>query len=291
MDPELFLTHLFCLFDDLLPRQRLRQRGFAPSLSDSEVLTMEVAGEFWGFEKEADLYRHFRWHFASLFPALLHVDRTTFTRQMANLWAVKYHLWRRLLPRLSFDPCICILDSMPVPVCRFSRAKRCRLFAGEASYGKDSLQPGTFYGFRLHVKICWPGVITAFELTAANGADVTAAADLLEHTRGWALADRAYASERLKTDLREQDLTLLTPHQTKKHEKSPWPFWLVIKRRRVETVLGQLVERFRAKRTWARDFWHLCSRWLRKVLAHTAGVFLCQQQGIGDLHLRELVAA
>ena len=98
MDPDLVLTHIFCLVDDLLPRERLRQRGFAPTLADSEVLTMELAGEFWGLEKESDLYRHFRWHFAHLFPALLQFDRTTFTRQMANLWAVKYLLWRRLLP-------------------------------------------------------------------------------------------------------------------------------------------------------------------------------------------------
>lgn len=57
------------------------------------------------------------------------------------------------------------------------------------SYGTDSLQPGPFYGFGLHVKISWPGVITAFGLTAANGADVTAAADLLEQSRGLALTE------------------------------------------------------------------------------------------------------
>lgn len=291
MDPELFLTHIFCLIDDLLPRERLRQRGFSPRLTDSEVLTMEIAGEFWGLEKETDLYRHFRWYHTDLFPALGEVSRTTFTRQMANLWRIKECIWRALLTQVRFDPCISILDSMPVPICRFSRAKRSRLFSGQASYGKDSLQPGTFYGFRLHVKINWPGVITAFELTPANGADVTAAADLLELAHGWALGDRAYASKTLKAELHTQALALLTPHQTRKHEKTPWPFWLVLKRRRVETVLGQLVERFRAKRTWARDLWHLCSRWLRKVLAHTVGVFLCQQQGLPDLHLRELVAA
>lgn len=290
MDPELFITHIFCLCDDLLPRERLRQRGFAPELSDSEVLAMELVGEFLGLEKEIDLYRYFRWHYAHLFPAIARVHRTSFTRQMANLWGVKYLVWRRVLERVHFDPLVSILDSMPVPVCRFSRAKRSRLFSGQASYGKDSLQPGTYYGFRLHVRICWPGVITGFELTAANGADVTAAVDLLEQVRGWALADRAYASQRLKDELRPQGLALLTPAQTRKHEKVRWPFWLVLKRRRVETVLGQLVERFRAKRTWARNLWHLCSRWLRKVLAHTVGILLCQQNGLADLHLRELVA-
>jgi hypothetical protein len=291
MDPELFLTHIFCLVDDLLPRQPLRQRGFAPALSDSEVLTMELVGEFLGLEKETDLYRFFRWHYAHLFPAIRKVHRTSVTRQMANLWGVKYLVWRRVLGQVRFDPFISILDSMPVPICRFSRAKRSRLFAGEASYGKDSLQPGTYYGFRFHVRICWPGVITGFEITAANGADVTAAADLLEQVRGWALGDRAYASKLLKEQKRAEGLLLLTPAQTRKHEKVPWPFWLMLKRRRVETVLGQLVERFRAKRTWARDLWHLCSRWLRKVLAHTVGVFLCQQHGLPDLHLRDLIAA
>ncbi|HEV2149879.1 MAG TPA: hypothetical protein VGR37_20945 [Longimicrobiaceae bacterium] len=68
MDPELFLTHIFCLCDDLLPRQRLRQRGFAPALSDSEVLAMELADEFLGLEKETDLYRFFRWHYTLSSP-------------------------------------------------------------------------------------------------------------------------------------------------------------------------------------------------------------------------------
>ncbi len=291
MDPELFLTHLFCLVDDLLPQERLRQRGFAPALSDSEVLAMEMAGEFWGIEKEVDLYRHFRWHFSHLFPALQHVSRTSLTRQMANLWVVKYLVWRRLLQQVRFDPLISSLDSMPVPVCRFSRAKRCRLFPGQASYGKDSLQPGTFFGFRLHLRVCWPGVITALELTPANASDIAAAPDLLDGARGWALGDRAYWGESFHQEMRAQGIAVLAPFQTRKYEKRPWPFWLTLTRRRIETVLSQLAGRFRAKRTWARDLWHLCSRWLRKVLAHTVGVYLCQQQGLGDLRLAQLVSA
>jgi hypothetical protein len=32
----------------------------------------------------------------------------------------------------------------------------------------------------------------------------------------------------------------------------------------------------------ARDRWHLASRWLRKVLSHTVGVYLCQQTGFSS---------
>jgi hypothetical protein len=41
-------------------------------------------------------------------------------------------------------------------------------------------------------------------------------------------------------------------------------------------VIGQPVERHHAKRVWARDAWHLWSRWQRKLLSHTLAVYLCR---------------
>jgi hypothetical protein len=40
-------------------------------------------------------------------------------------------------------------------------------------------------------------------------------------------------------------------------------------RRLIETVIGQLVERFKIEKVWARDTFHLTSRINRKLLAHT----------------------
>jgi hypothetical protein len=60
-------------------------------------------------------------------------------------------------------------------------------------------------------------------------------------------------------------------------------------RRRIETVIGQLVERYHAKRVWARDAWHLWSRWQRKLLSHTLAVWLCQQHGLGSLRFAHLL--
>ena len=60
-------------------------------------------------------------------------------------------------------------------------------------------------------------------------------------------------------------------------------------RRRIETVASQLVERYRIKRVWARDLWHLTSRFLRKVLSHTVAVLLCQRAGLSPLRFSELV--
>jgi len=55
-------------------------------------------------------------------------------------------------------------------------------------------------------------------------------------------------------------------------------------------VIGQLVERYHAKRVWARDAWHLWSRWQRKLLSHTLAVYLCQQHDLGSLRFADLLS-
>lgn len=280
MDLTTFIVSVFCITHDWLKDKRLRQRGPDPTLHDSEVLTMEVVGEFLGYDQEEEIYDYFRRHWAAFFPKLPTVHRTTFTRQAANLWRVKEQLWQELLERIDFDEQISIVDSFPQPVCRFARSKWSRLFRGEAAYGYDELAKQTFYGFRFHARICWPGVIVAAELTPANVHDLHALEDLMEGASGWVLGDRNYWSPEKKEALARQGVNLLAPYKSKKREKTRWPLWLVQKRRRIETVFSQLVGRFQAKTVWARDMWHLCSRWLRKILSHTFAVFLAQQAGL-----------
>ena len=99
MDLETFIIAVFCLVDDLVRdlcrRWRLRRRGPAPALADSEVLTIEAVGEFLGLDTDRGLHSYFRRHFGHLFPGLRLVHRTTFLRQAANLWAVKQGLKAR----------------------------------------------------------------------------------------------------------------------------------------------------------------------------------------------------
>jgi hypothetical protein len=48
MDLSTFIVAVFCLLDDWLEEKKLRQRGPSPELSDSEVLTIEIVGEYLG---------------------------------------------------------------------------------------------------------------------------------------------------------------------------------------------------------------------------------------------------
>lgn len=126
MDHITFMVTIFCHIDDWLKTQpRVRQRGPQPILADSEVLTMEVMGEYLGIDTDQAIYRHFRRHYGEWFPALRQVDRVTFGRQAANLWRVKARPWQHLLRQLEFEPALSVVDSFPLPVCRFGRAYRC----------------------------------------------------------------------------------------------------------------------------------------------------------------------
>ena len=161
MDLSTFIVAVFCLIDDRLKGRRIRQRGPAAKLSDAEVLTIEIVGEFLGTDTDKAIHLFFRRHYAEWFPALREVHRTTFARQAANLWKIKERLWQEFLALAPHNPTFALWDSMPLPACLFARAYRCRRFKGEAAFGKDTLLKQTFYGFRVHVRVCWPGVIRA----------------------------------------------------------------------------------------------------------------------------------
>jgi hypothetical protein len=290
MDLSTFIVSVFCLIDDRLKERRIRQRGPAPKLSDAEVLTIEIVGEFLGLDTDKAIYLFFRRHYAEWFPALCAVHRTTFARQAANLWAVKEMFWKHLLGRVRFDAEVSLIDSFPVPTCHFARAYRCRRLAEESAFGYDEMSKQTFYGLRAHLRVCWPGVIVEMDLAPANVHELRLAEELLEGAQeGWVLGDRNYWSPELAERLEEEELSLLAPYKSKNREGKRWPSWLVRKRRRIETVISQITERYRAKRVWARDRWHLTSRWLRKVLSHTMAVYFCQQVGLSPLRFAQLL--
>ena len=200
-------------------------------------------------------------------------------------------VWQHLAAATSRDAALVLIDSLPVPVCRFARAHRCRGFRELAAFGYDPLAHQTYYGLRLHLRVTWPGVITAATLAPANDADRAVAPQLLAGLTGWALGDSGYWSPILRAELAPAGLDLVASPRGAAAEASRWPAWLVQTRRRIETVLGQLTERYHAKRTRARDEWHLVARWMRKLASHTMGVLLCQQAGLAPLAFAQLLDA
>jgi hypothetical protein len=291
VDLSTFIVAVFCLIDDRLKGRRIRQRGPAPKLSDAEVLTMEIVGEFLGIDTDKAIFLFFRRHYGEWFPALDEIHRTTFARQAANLWKVKERLWQELLLLAPHDPAFAICDSMPLPACLFARAYRCERFRGEAAFGKDTLLKQTFYGFRVHVRVCWPGLITRVSVAPANAHELSVVPEIVEGMRGVVIGDRNYHSPRTKEELLgTMGVELLAPFSSKKRDPAPKRSALLSRfRYRIDTVFSQLTERFSIKRVWAKDLWHLTARLLRKVLSHTVAFLLNHRIGNQPLQLSKLL--
>ena len=199
-------------------------------------------------------------------------------------------MWQHLLGSIRHNPALALVDSFPLPVCQFARAYRCQRFRGEAAFGKDSLSRQTFYGFRVHVHLSWPGLITRFTVAPANVHELSVVPQLAAGTRGLLIGDRNYWSPRLTEELRQDGVTLVAPFGSRRRD--PWPRFrstLSRLRYRIDTVFGQLVDRYQAKRVWTRDAWHLRARLLRKVLSHTVAFLLNQSQGNSPLQLSKLL--
>ncbi|MDA1191991.1 MAG: IS982 family transposase [Candidatus Poribacteria bacterium] len=231
-----------------------------PQLSDRELLTIEIVGEFKGIDTDKELFAFFRREYGEWFPALRHIHRTTFVRQAANLWAVKERLREAIYRQVDADALFSIIDSFPIPVCRFARAKRCQRLREVSAYGYDCVAQLTFFGIKGHLVIEWPGVIADFRLPPGNVPDVEIAYDLLAEREGWALGDRNYWSPALFGECRTHGLELLTPYKSAKRETQRYPKELTRMRYRIDTVIGQLVERFHITKVRARDWWHQRSR-------------------------------
>jgi hypothetical protein len=271
---EEFIIAVFCCVDDLLEEmtqaQPMRQKRFAPALTDSEVITIEIVAEYQGIDADQAIWSYFRRHWLEWFPRLQ--TRSTFVRQAANLWQYKKILQHRLAAQLgAFTNTVHLVDGMPIPLCCFSRAPRCRSFKGEAAYGYCAAKKQIYYGFQGHLLISATGVITSFSLTPANGSEREALWDMVHTVQGLLIGDKGYLSLALQQELRQVGIELQTALRSNMHEARD-PAWVkLIKRMRrlIETVIGQLVERFKIEKVWARDLWHLNSRLNRKLLAHT----------------------
>ena len=93
-----FIITVFCIIDDelkkMLDGKKLRSRGRYPTLTDSEVITMEIVGEFLGKDCDKSIWEYFKNHWLHFFPKL--PDRSNFVRQAANLHVIKRSLQERI---------------------------------------------------------------------------------------------------------------------------------------------------------------------------------------------------
>jgi len=296
MSLEEFIITVFCWVEECLKSitggVRLRAGGFAPRLSDSEAITLEIVGEVLGYDGDTAIWKYFKRHWAVWFPGL--GDRSSFVRQAANLWRIKQLLHERLVAELGARAANGhIIDGFPIAVCKPVRAVRSQVLKAEADYGYCAAKREYYYGLKAHLLIDLRGVAVGITLTPANIDERDAAYDVLQAIAGLVLGDKGYIRPQFKADCEALGIDLQTPvrHNMKEHRPRWWLKLLQRIRKRIETVIGQFEQRFGLAKTRARDAWHLTNQVTRKLLAHTVGVWLNLRQGREPLDLDGLLAA
>lgn len=290
MTLEEFIIEVYCGIEERLKRfsGKVRRAGFAPSLSDSEALTIEVVGEFLGMQADKKIWEYFKTHYREWFPKL--GSRSSFVRQCSGLLPIK----QRLLAELFAIPRSDILhmtDGVPIPVIHLARSRRDRCFKGEAAYGYCASKDQHYYGFLGSVTIDSEGSLSGFSLTPANAGERET---LLANSAGIAglmLADKGFISQPLKEKLGLQGIQLQTPLRNNMTDGRNPAFirWIISTRRLVETVIGQLTERFRINAIKVKDFWHLQARIARKLLAHSIASTIAKSHGFRPTQLDALL--
>jgi DDE family transposase len=287
-----FIITVFCLIDDeykKLPKP-IRQRGFEPALSDSEVITMEVIGEFLAIDTDKGIWSYFKTHYLYLFPHLK--DRTVFVRQAANLFNVKNLIRRNLVKQLDEDT-IHIADDFPIPICTYSKATRCKRLTEYANFGYCASKDLHYFGLCGHLIINSQGLITTIDAATAHADERDVLPELIGDLRGLLLADKGYIKKELTLALKKQGLSLVTPWRKNMIQSKWMPHWLQNMlgnaRRIIETVIGQLTERFHIEKVRAKDLWHFSSRLIRKALSHTTAVLVCKLLKLPTLQFEKLI--
>jgi hypothetical protein len=296
MDRDRFIITVYCLVAERyrLVKEKffIRRGGFAPALTDEEVITMELCGAYFKLHLDKDLFDYFHTHYRHFFPKLR--DRPSFVRQAANQWQVKAAIWRLLVESSGqAKASVQVIDTLPLPVCAYTRSCRDRCFKTLADYGYCAAKKLDYYGFKLGLRVSPLGMSTHFPLLSARAYNVNHTNALVEGFAGLCPADKGFIDPfRQPLLFHRYGVKLVTPVRSNMTEEHPQALRLFCSRIRkiVETVGSHLTERFAIDAIRVLDLWHFQHRLIRKVLSHSVMVFLNLQLKRDPLDLDGLVS-
>ena len=289
------------LYDFHFPDAEHRRPGRNPECPDSTLLAIGWLLEYIGADSENAGYRRLKAELKTVFGSLL--ERSRFNRRRRNLSGASEVLRRALVD--FFPPTeVFIVDSFPIPICDFKRAKASKsdlkwethASGTLATYGVCATKGlGTFLGFRGHLITTGIGVPVDFAIASAAIDDREVLPLLCQRGRyRVVLGDKGYISGPLQDELLETENTCLLP-TLRSNQKQQYPEGFrklqVRVRRRIETTIGQLTEQFGVSRVRARTQWGMQTRMSHKMGACLLGAFLNHCLGRPLMKLRDLVLA
>lgn len=283
-DLDTLATALYVRTDDLLKSApgRAPQRpvvGFAPQISDAEVITLAVMQALAGYTREARWLRYADTHLRHLFP--YQPGQSGYNKRLRALATTMTWLITVLAREVSiWGDDVWVVDSTPVECARSRETVRRSDLAGWAEYGYCASHSRYFWGLRLHLVATLHGLPVAFALTGAKADERTVLLDLLhtapartaERDGQVVIADKAYYGREFEATLAAHGIDLLRRARKGEVERPGGRYFKPL-RQTVESIFatfkGQLDLEDHGGRTPA----GVIARVLQRILALTAAIW------------------
>jgi hypothetical protein len=188
---DTYIVTVYVVIDDLLRVMQYHDDRRA-ELSAAEILTVAVVA--------AKYFQNHHERTLDLLVRLGYIRTMSVSRFNRRLHALRDWVWQVAgwVGQLWAEGSIFIVDTMPIPICKRVRAKRCRKVRGPAFEGYCAAKREHFFGWQLHLVCDVHGVPVAFELLPAAWDELVPIQDLLaELPEGsQVVADKGYVSQK-----------------------------------------------------------------------------------------------
>lgn len=250
--------------DDCFIEQRKK-----PKLSDKALIALSLAAETLVIDSERFLFKQLPESLEGL------IERSVYNRRLRRLSEKIECIRQVVVKRLEPQSAVYVVDSMPLEICKLSRAKRSRTCQEDEysspDYGYCAAQTMHYFGFKLHA-VCTPeGLVKMFDISKASVHDIQYLQDVqaqLHHCT--LLGDKGYLSQQWQADLFEsRAIHLKTPMRKNQKGFKVFPQAFSRARKRIETLFSQLCDQFMVRRNYAKSFAGFARRLTTKIAALT----------------------
>lgn len=245
-----------------------------PKMNDCSVIALSICAEAIGIDSENYLWSKIKKDYKADFPDL--IDRSNFNKRRRRLHLFIHEVTRFLADQLNRSEDVFLMDSIPVPICKIAREKRCKFgkdsFENSPDKGYSAVSKQYYYGYKLHLVTSVNGVFHSMDLTKASVHDVNVLKEIKygKMSNATLVGDKGYISKEVKIDLFEScNIKLETPNRGNQKDQQHWHPVFRKCRKRIETLFSQLCDQMMLKRNYAKSLEGLITRLITKIAAVT----------------------
>ena len=293
---KIYLIVKSSLSDKLNSEDNLQFYPRLPKMNDCSIIALSVCSESLGIDSENYLWSKLKKDYSNEFPNL--IDRSNFNKRRRRLQLYIHEVTKQLSVALNEAEDVFLVDSIPVPVCKIVREKRCKFgresFEDAPDKGYSAVTKSYYFGYKLHLVTSIKGVFHSMDLTKASIHDVSYLKEIESSgmSNATLIGDKGYLSKQVQIDLFNQcNIRLETPKRNNQKDQQTWHPVFRKSRKRIETLFSQLCDQMMLKRNYAKSLEGLNARLISKIAAVTVLQYINQQQSKPINHLKHALAA